>query len=96
MASLCEYPSGLNGSAAQFERACGGDPPPHNHPAAGEEPRPLPCPAATAATAAAAAAATAVAVGDGEDAKEEPPPPAPSRRVTRSRAGAKQADDGKC
>ena len=86
MATLCEYPAGLNGSAVQFERCCGlGDM--HHHAAA--EHRPLPCPAVKAAATRQSCASTVAA---SEDEEEQQQQPAPSRRVTRSRAGK---SDGK-
>ena len=93
LASLCEYPAGLNGSAARFERPCAGDTATNNN----SDPAP-PCPSATRAhdrRRAAAAEATQEEVE--EEVEEEERPTPPTGRVTRSRAGRNgRRSDGKC
>ena len=92
MASLCEYPAGLNGSAVQFERCCGlGD----ATSSTGTHHRPLPCPAVRKAAAArgrSCDSAAAAASDDDDDEQQQQQQRPPSRRVTRSRAGK---SDGK-
>ena len=94
LASLCEYPAGLNGSAARFERPCGDSTNNNNS----SDPAP-PCPSATRAhDRRRAAAAAAEATNDRqEEVEEEERPTPPTGRVTRSRAGRNcRRSDGKC
>ena len=95
LASLCEYPAGLNGSAARFERPCGDTTNNNNS----SDPAP-PCPSATRAhDRRRAAAAAAEATNDRqEEVEEEERPTPPTGRVTRSRAGrnGRRSVNGKC
>lgn len=96
LASLCEYPAGLNGSAARFERPCAGDTDTatNNN---NSDPAP-PCPSATRAHDRRRAAAAAEATNDRQEkVEEEERPIPPAGRVTRSRAGRNgRRSDGKC
>ena len=94
LASLCEYPAGLNGSAARFERPCGDTAANNNNnnSGGGGDPAP-PCPSATRAHDRRRAAAARQ-----EEAEEEERPTPPAGRVTRSRAGrnGRRSVNGKC